>query len=467
MGGDDNLAFATVAEAGRRMRGGETSSVELTELMLARIEALDGKINAYITVMAEQALAQAAAADRELSEGTDRGPLHGIPVAAKDLFATAGVRTTAGSKLFETTVPEQDAAAVTRLNDAGAIMLGKTGLHELAWGTTSENPFFGTIHNPWASDHHPGGSSGGSAAAVAAGLAYAALGTDTGASVRQPAHCCGITGFKPSFGQISRAGVVPLSWSLDHVGVLTRSVADARLAFEALAGPDREDPYTSKPGWQPSPMQGGGLEGVRIGVPRGFFVEGGDAEVIATVDGALAGLGELGVELVAMDLPGVEDAHEATGTLFAEVHTIHGAAWRKDPQMISDNIQARFEEVAQITTDEYAAAQHFQRVFRAQVEQLMVDEGVSALATPTSVVAAGKLGGPARSKANWRNTGIFNFTGQPSISIPCGFTAAGLPVGLMLTGRVNADQVVLDLANGYQAATDWHRQHPAWVTENA
>ncbi len=463
---DDNLAFATVAEAGLRMRRGDTSSVALTELMLGRIDALDGKINAYITVMAEQALAQAAAADLELSQGADRGPLHGIPVAAKDLFATAGVRTTAGSKLFEDAVPTRDAAAIARLKDAGAVLLGKTGLHELAWGTTSENPFFGAIHNPWALDHHPGGSSGGSAAAVAAGLAYAALGTDTGASVRQPAHCCGITGYKPSYGRISRAGVVPLAWSLDHVGVLTRTAGDARLALDVLAGPDPEDPYTIRPGWQPLPVPSNRLDGARIGVPRGFFVEGGEAEVIATVDGALAEMSSLGCELIAIDLPGAEDAHAAAAALFAEVHTAHGAAWRENPQIFSGNIQARFEEVAQITADGYAAAQHFRHFFRAQVDLMMLNEGLLALATPTSVVAAAKIGGPARSKANWRNTGIFNFTGQPSISVPCGFTEAGMPVGLMLTGRMNGDQTVLDLAGAYQAATSWHRQHPMWVTES-
>ncbi len=457
---DDSLAFATIGEVGAKLRRGEVSAAALTEMMLGRIEALDGELNAYVTVTADLARAQAARADAELAQGTDRGPLHGIPVAAKDLFATKGIRTTGGTKLYGDVVPDHDATAIVRLREAGAVLLGKTGLHELAWGTTSANPFYGAVRNPWAPDRHPGGSSGGSAAAVAAGLAYAALGTDTGASVRQPAHCCGITGFKPSFGLVSRAGVLPLAWSMDHVGPLTRCVADARALLDVLAGADPADAYTVTPGLRHSPMPAGRIEGARVGVLRSFFFEPAangefDQDAMMVVDHALAELGNLGCELIEVTLDDVEMAHEGAAAMFAEVHAAHGAAWRDNPDGFSPAINARFEGLAQITTDTYVAARHFRQIFQAKVQQLMHDERLLALAAPTSVATAGAIADAPPSAANWRNTGIFNFTGQPSISVPCGFTPAGLPVGLMLTGPMFGDQIVLDLARGYEETTAW------------
>jgi aspartyl-tRNA(Asn)/glutamyl-tRNA(Gln) amidotransferase subunit A len=303
---EDDLAFATIAEVGDLLRAGETTSVALTELMLARIAALDGRLNAFITVTEDLALQQAEAADAALEAGHDAGPLHGIPVAVKDIFDTAGVRTTNGSKLFAERVPADDATAVVRLQEAGAVLLGKTNLHELAWGTTSINPYFGPVANPWAPDHHPGGSSGGSAAAVAAGMAYAALGTDTGCSVRQPAHCCGITGLKPTFGRVSKAGVFALVWSHDHVGPLTRSVADAATLLDVLAGPDPDDPYSvDAPDTDIVPIDAP-IEGLRIAVPRPYFYEGGDPEVVAVVDQALATFEGLGVTLVDRELPNTD-----------------------------------------------------------------------------------------------------------------------------------------------------------------
>ncbi|HEY5624718.1 MAG TPA: amidase, partial [Gammaproteobacteria bacterium] len=236
------LEFAAIPEVGALLRARRISSVELTELMLDRIDRLDRKLNAFITVTPELALRQARQADAEIGSGRDRGPMHGIPVAIKDLFATAGVLTTGGSKYYRDWVPEYDAAAVRKLADAGAVTLGKTGLHELAFGSTSINPHYGAVANPWKLDHHPGGSSGGSAVAVAAGMAYAALGTDTGCSVRQPAQCCGIVGHKPTYGLVSLAGVLPLVSSMDHVGPLTRTVRDAAIVLSAIQGYDPDDP---------------------------------------------------------------------------------------------------------------------------------------------------------------------------------------------------------------------------------
>ena len=280
----EGMEYSTVSEVAALIRFGDVSAVELTRLMLERIEKMNGSLNAFITVTAELALEQAAQADLELAEGRDRGPLHGIPVAIKDLIDTRGVLTTGGSKHYENRVPESDATVVTRLREAGAVMLGKTGLHELAFGSTSINPFFGAISNPWDLDYHPGGSSGGSAVAVAAGLAYAALGTDTGCSVRQPAQCCGIVGHKPTFGLVSKAGVLPLVSSMDHVGPITRCVRDAGLVLQAIAGADRRDPRTLS-----SPVDDflehleEPIDGTVIGIPRAYFFEGGDSEVVDIV----------------------------------------------------------------------------------------------------------------------------------------------------------------------------------------
>ena len=234
--------YTTILQAAAAIRAGETSSLELTRSSLARIERLDGLLNAFITVTADAALEQAAQADRELAAGRDRGVLHGVPVVIKDLIDTRGVLTTYGSRYYADHVPDEDAAVITRLREAGAVSLGKTGLHELAFGSTSVNPFFGAIGNPWRPDYHPGGSSGGSAVAVAAGMAFAALGTDTGCSIRQPAQCCGIVGHKPTYGLVSKAGVMELVPSMDHVGPMTRSVRDAALMLKAIAARDENDP---------------------------------------------------------------------------------------------------------------------------------------------------------------------------------------------------------------------------------
>ena len=271
------LEFSTIEEVGALLRSAELSSVAVTTLMLERIKRLDSRLNAFITVLTDQALEQAQCADSELATGYDRGPLHGIPIAIKDLIATEGVLTTGGSKYYEAWIPDYDAAAVSSLSAAGAVILGKTGLHELAFGSTSINPYYGAISNPWMLDHHPGGSSGGSAVAVAVGMAYAALGTDTGCSVRQPAQCCGIVGYKPTFGLVSKEGVLPLVPSMDHVGPLARNVRDAALVLHAIQGTGADDPelisrdassYSAQVQWS--------LDGATVGVPRQFFFSGGD-----------------------------------------------------------------------------------------------------------------------------------------------------------------------------------------------
>ncbi len=415
--------------------------------MLDRIGQHNGSLNAFITVTAERALKQAKIADAELRKGKDRGPLHGIPIAVKDLFATKGIRTTCGSGLFENWIPDYDAAAVTRMLEAGAVLLGKTGLHELAYGNTSINPFFGPVRNPWATDHDPGGSSGGSAAAVSAGLAYAALGTETGCSVRQPAHCCGIVGHKPSYGLIDISGVQPLVPTMDHVGPLTRSVEDAALMLEVLSG---QDNYK---------CTGVTIDDWRIGVVRNFFFEG-YKDVIDVVEAALETLAGLGATLIELDLPNVEQASKEARVTFAEAVAVHADNLRKNPQGFSEELRGRLAESENISEARYAQAQKFRRQFTEDAEALMSDCDV--LVAPTATISAAPINQRPEDyrRHGWKNTGISDFTGQPSVSSPCGFTDEGLPVGVMITGRLHDDRKVLQIGQGIQQATDWYRTPP-------
>jgi len=458
--------YATVSEAAAMIRSGKVSAVELTRLMLGRIEAMNGRLNAFITVTGELALEQAARADRELADGHDRGPLHGIPVAIKDLIDTRGVRTTGGSRHYEARVPESDATVVARLREAGAVMLGKTGLHEMAFGSTSINPFFGAISNPWRLDHHPGGSSGGSAVAVAAGLAYAALGTDTGCSVRQPAQCCGIVGHKPTFGLVSKAGVLPLVSSMDHVGPITRCVRDAGLVLQAIAGADAGDPLTlAGPSDDFLKHLEEPIDGTVVGIPRDYFFEGGDSEVVSVVEQSLEVFSGLGARLREVAFPDCEAAYRAGDATFSEIVDANGTALEEDPEGFSEAFHARYREVAQYRGEAYEAAQRYRRDFNREVKNVM--RSCDVLATPTSTIAAAPIQSqpPDHAKERRKNACIFDFTGQPSISVPCGFTAAGLPVGLMLTGDVRDDSTVLRFARAFERATPWHECHPPGLIE--
>ncbi len=457
----EDFHYATLAEAGAALRAGNTTSVALTVRLLRRIESLDSALNSYITVTADHALAQAHRADAELRAGRDRGPLHGIPIAIKDLIATNGIRTTGGSLVYENWVPDYDATVVRKLDEAGAVMLGKTGLHELAFGSTSVNPFFGAIANPWKLDHHPGGSSGGSAAAVASGMAFAGIGTDTGCSVRQPAQCCGIVGHKPTFGLVSKAGVLPLVDSMDHVGPLTRTVRDAALVLQAIAGHDPDDPHcVDRPVPDFSEKLERPIDGAVIGVPRAFFYENGDEEVCEIVAASLEVFDLLGARAENTEVADVEQAYRAGDVTFVEIVESNGAAMRRDPSLFSEGFRERYESVARSTPEDYAEAQRFRERFRAQLDTLL--DTYTVLAVPTSTVAAAPIASqpPEHAVERRKNASIFNFTGQPAISVPCGFTREGLPVGLMLVGRMFEDATVLQFAAAFERATTWHEQHP-------
>ena len=456
-----DFAYMTIVDIAPKLRGRQITSVALTEMLLERITSHNDKLNAFITMTDDLALRQAKKADDEIEEGAYRGPLHGVPIAFKDLFATKGIRTTAGSKYYEDWIPGEDARVVTLLRNAGAVCLGKTGLNELAYGSTSNNPYYGSVANPWKLDHHPGGSSGGSAAAVAAGLAFAAIGTDTGCSVRQPAQCCGIVGHKPTFGLVSKAGVVPLVRTMDHVGPLARSVRDAALVLQAMAGPDKTDPYSARRnGEDYIAAINMPVVDLKLGVPRKYFFEGGDTEIIQLVDSAVQIFRDLGADVVETDMPDAEAAYGAIKATFAETAAVHDQAVSDMPERFSDSLRSLIESDAKRPVADYVSAQHMRQQFRRDVDDLMAD--FDALVIPTSTVAAAPIAEQPENhpRERWKNCAIFNFTGQPAISIPCGFTQAGLPAGLMIVGRLFEDATVLKLAHAYEQATDWCQIRP-------
>ncbi len=454
--------FATISQAAAAIRAGATSAVELTRLCLARVELLDGLLNAFITVTADAALDEARQADRDLAAGRDRGLLHGIPVAIKDLVDTRGVLTTYGSRYYSDHVPDEDAAVITRLREAGAVFLGKTGLHELAFGTTSVNPFFGAIGNPWRPDYHPGGSSGGSAVAVAAGMAFAAIGTDTGCSIRLPAQCCGGVGHKPTYGLVSAAGVLPLVPSMDHVGPMTRSVRDAALMLEAIASRDENDPGDVSQALDDliermeAPIAGG-----VVGVPTDYFFEGGDVDVKLIVTEAIGVFEELGARVESVDLPDCHQAYSEANATFSEVVDVHREALADDIEAFSDPFRARYSSMTRYSPAAYEKAQRFRKEFTRGMEEVL--EQVDVLAMPTATVAAAPIAEqpPEHDKERRKNACIFDFTGQPSISVPCGFTSNGLPVGLMICGGRFRDARVLRYAHAFEQATPWHGRHPS------
>jgi aspartyl-tRNA(Asn)/glutamyl-tRNA(Gln) amidotransferase subunit A len=458
----DELAFASIAELAPRLAAKEISPVELTELALARIERLDGRLNSFITVMADSARQAARAAEAAIMAGDLRGPLQGIPVAVKDLYATEGVATTFGSPLFADWVPDHDAAAVERLRWTGAVIIGKTNLHELAYGTTSANAHYGWVRNPWRVDCHPGGSSGGSAAAVAAGLAYMALGSDTGASIRQPAACCGLVGLKPTFGLVSKFGALPLCWSMDHVGPLTRTVQDAALSLQLLAGHDPRDPCSvARPVSDFVAGLDGGIAGCRIGVVRNFFFEGCDAEVAAAVEAALPVLRDLGARVEDIEIPEIGAAfHVGTLTIIAEAAAYHAADLQARPGQLSEELRRALELGGFYKATDYIQAQRLRRHLMAALDEVMARH--DALVMPTTPVPATPVEGnpPDHPLVRPRNTMPFNTTGLPALSVPCGFTMAGLPVGLQIAGRAFDEAGILRIAHAYEQATDWHKARP-------
>ncbi|MBI1886054.1 MAG: Asp-tRNA(Asn)/Glu-tRNA(Gln) amidotransferase subunit GatA [Chloroflexi bacterium] len=458
----DELQALTLAEAARLIAGRELSPRELTEECLERIEAVEPKLNAFITVTADEALEAARRAEGAIAAGEYRGPLHGIPVGLKDLFATRGVRTTAGSKIMADHVPDEDATVVRRLKEAGAVIVGKLNLHEFAFGATSVNPHYGPVRNPWDTGRIAGGSSGGSAAAVAAGECLAALGTDTGGSIRIPSSLCGIVGLKPTYGRVSRYGVVPLSWALDHVGPMCRTVEDAALVLGAIAGADPLDPSAADvvvPRFES--RLDGDVKGLRLGVPREYFFDNVDAEVEAAVRGAVAVLEELGASVREVSLPHLEATPHAVNAIMLPEALAYHQAWLKErPGDYGEDVRLRLELGATYPAVHYVQAQRTRSLI---VEEWgRVFEEIDLLVTPATPIPAAAIGEAelTTTLALIRFTNPFNLSGQPAVSLPCGLTKTGLPIGLQLVGRWWDEATVLRAAHAYERANQWHKVRP-------
>ena len=463
------LYWLSISEASDLISSGQLSPVELCAAHLDRIDQTDGALNSFITVMADQARAEARAAEDAVQAGNYRGPLHGIPVGLKDLYYTRGVRTGIGSKILADFVPDYDAGVTERFQDAGAVLMGKLQMHEFALGASSENPHDGDAHNPWNTSRVTGGSSGGSGSSVAAGQCMAALGSDTGGSIRIPSSFCGIVGLKPTFGRVSRHGVYPLAFSLDTVGPMTRTARDAGLVLNAIAGHDPRDPSSANvPVEDFTAEVGQGIDGLRIGLPQEYFYDIIDPEVTQAVKTAAGVLEELGAHVEEVSIPALDHALAISSTiLFVEAAEVHMEHLRDRPDDIGDDVRQRFEVGALTPARDYMKAQRARRAFNAEMAKAM--ETYDVLLAPTNTFAAPPIGEresivageahPTRTLLA-RLTRPFNLTGQPGVSVPCGFDSAGMPIGMQFGARPWREATALRVAHAYEQATEWHTRRP-------
>ncbi len=462
------LAYASITELGPEIRSRALSPVDLVEAVLARIDRLR-VLNAFITVTADLARAQAAAAAREIAAGRYRGPLHGVPVSLKDLISTRGIRTTNGSRIHAEHVPHGDATIAARLRDAGAVLIGKAALHEFAYGVTTTNPHYGPTRNPWGPDRIPGGSSGGSGAAVAAGLGPASIGTDTGGSIRIPAALCGVVGLKPTYGRVSRRGVFPLAWTLDHPGPLARSVEDAAIVLQAIAGPDPHDPTTLG---QDVPDFTGllrrSVKGLRAGVLADPLHEDVAEDVQAAFENAIGVLRSLGIQTERVRFPRAAEASAAqTAIIMSEAASVHERWLRDRPGDYGADTRARLQRGQFLSATQYLRAQRVRAMIRDEAGDLL--RSCAVLVCPTVPCEAPRIGedsvvvrgaGVRVVDVMTRLTRLWNFTGLPAISIPCGFGTGGMPLGLEVIGRAMDEATLLAVAHAYEQATPWHTRRP-------
>jgi aspartyl-tRNA(Asn)/glutamyl-tRNA(Gln) amidotransferase subunit A len=459
------LAFSTIAEIGKLYRHRKLSPVELTQFLLERITRLNPRLNAYLALNSELALKDAAAAESALcsksrrKSSRDLGPLHGIPISLKDNLYTAGLRTTGGSGFLRDFLPLQDAVVVTSLKNSGAILIGKTNLHEFAYGVTSNNPHFGPVRNPWDLDRIPGGSSGGSAAALAAGLCYGSIGTDTGGSIRIPASLCGVVGLKPGLGRVSTEGAIPLSAKLDFVGPMARTVADVALLFEAIATPENNQRRPHAPS-RSSPRG----RHLRIGIPKHFFLDIVSPEIQQEFESSLVTLKKLGAKLKEISLPYLKETEHAGNQIaWAEATHFHQqAGWY--PLYAADygeDVRSRLEMGEKVSALEYLRALDLREKFIAGFHLALLENEVDALVTPTTPIAAPLIGEesiPIAGKDHSTRALLLrlnrpaNLGGIPAISVPCGLTPSGLPAGLQFLASVTDEALLLDLATRFEQA---------------
>ncbi len=465
---ESELAFLSIEQAARLVRRREISPVELVEASLARIERWNPRLHAFLTVIAEQARSHAKRAEREIRRSGTRGPLHGIPVSLKDNFWTRGVRTTAGSKILADFVPERDSDVAAALARAGAILLGKTNMHEFAYGITGENPHYGSSRNPWAVERISGGSSGGSAVAVATGMGFASFGTDTGGSIRVPAALCGIVGLKPTYGLVSTEGVVPLAVSFDHVGPLARSVTDACIVLEAIA--DKYPRGATRPSYRA--LRKSRPRRFRLGWPKDFFFERVNPEIRSATEAAGEKFESLGARIEEVKLPNLADSVDcATNMVVAEASYFHESQgyYPSRSEDYGDDVRGHLEWGHNLRAVDYLAGIDARRRVQADFDAALGK--VDAILAPTSPILAPAIGESQVHVPGERETTVrsellrmtrpSNITGLPSISIPCGFTQHGVPIGMQLIGQRWGEARLLAIALAYEEATGWHNRHPA------
>jgi aspartyl-tRNA(Asn)/glutamyl-tRNA(Gln) amidotransferase subunit A len=445
----------TILEMADALRAKKVSSLELVNDTLAKIARENPRLNAFITVLEDSARARASAMDAELSHGIDRGPLHGVPIAHKDLVYTKGVRTTGGSKILKDFVPDHDADIAINLDKAGAVLVGKTNLHEFAYGITSTNPHFGAVRNPWDTERIPGGSSGGSGAALAAGIVPMATGTDTGGSIRIPASFCGVTGLKPTFGLISKRGVMPLGWTMDHMGPMTKTVRDCAVAFHAMGGPDY-------------PLKSADIRGLRVGLPANYYFDALDLEVSESVRRAVQSAAALGARIVDMKVPDI-DALNVVGRilLLAEATSVHREHLKRRED-VGPDVLTLLDQGRLIRGSDYVDAQRLRRIYCREFSKLW--SAVDCIFTPATPTPAPKIGqtkmqvGAIEEDVRLATTRLMrgiNVLGIPALSIPCGFTKAGLPIGLQILGAPRAEEMILRVGAAIEDATGVVGRRPA------
>ena len=465
MSAPTELHYLTIAEAAPLLARKAISPVELTQAVLERIEAFDDRLNAYVTLLADTALEAAKRAEKDIQRGNYLGPLHGIPMAIKDLYDTAGIVTASGSKIRSDYVPKADSTVVRRLREAGAIVLGKVRTHEFAFGFDAP-----PTRNPWNLDCTPSGSSGGSGAALAAGLCLGATGSDTGGSIRAPGAVNGIAGIKPTYGRVSKRGIAVLSWSLDHAGPMARSTEDLALMLRAMAGHDPDDPTTADiPVPDYTAALGEGIKGLRIGVPQNYFFEEVQPSVKSAVTAAIATLESVGAKIVDIKLEHFGD--DVLPTFFSivmpEAATFHQKTFRERGHEYGADVRELLETGELCLATTYIAAQRNRSAIKASLEAALAK--VDVLLTPTLPVTAARVG---QQTYRWKSReepvfaacarflAPFNLAGLPAISIPCGFSEDGMPIGLQLAGKPFAEATVLNAANAFEKATKWHLMHP-------
>ncbi len=467
----EDLAFASIHDLAPKIKDGSVSPVELTEIALERIASLESKLNSFLDVWHDESLAAAAQAEREIGEGDYKGPMHGIPIGLKDLVDVEGKATTAGSKVLQSNIATSNATVTERLNRAGAITVGKTNLVEFALGSAGVNPYTGDAHNPWDTDKITGGSSSGSGAAVAGGLVYGALGSDTGGSIRMPASLCGLAGLKPTYGRVPRTGVLDLSWSKDHVGPMTRRTADCAHMLNVIAGHDPRDIASSN---RPVPDYAAdldkGLDGLRIGIPQHFFFDPDivDPEVLSSVNDAIELLANNGAEIVPIQMPWVSQGRAINVIIsVAEGLAVHEKLLPEHADDYTPAVRTRMLTALSVSAVDYIRAQRARQAFSVQMAE--ATKNVDVLATPSIPVLAHTIAEctvpPGEALAEKGHeiplfTSIFDVTGEPSHSVLCGFDSSDMPIGLMISGHAFDESTVLRVGHAYEELAGWHNRRP-------